>query len=140
MSLDRFVNAQDGVYETALGELRAGHKRTHWMWFIFPQLAALGRSQTAKFYGIEDLAEARAYCRDPLLGSRLEACAHAVLSHREDRAETIMGPVDALKLRSSMTLFLVACDCSVFQDVLDAFYEGEPCPLTQELLGPETGP
>lgn len=104
--LDRFVQAQaGGVYERALRELRAGRKRGHWMWFVFPQIAALGSSPISQRYAIVSLAEARAYLRHPLLGSRLQECAMAVISADAPHAEAIFGPIDALKLRSSMTLF-----------------------------------
>ena len=108
--LDRFVEAQaDGVYEQALAELRAGAKRSHWMWFIFPQHRDLGRSATAKYYGLSGVEEARAYAAHPLLGARLRECAAAVLEHLGDKsAEAILGPVDAMKLRSSMDIFAEA--------------------------------
>ncbi len=134
MGLDRFIEAQDGVFETALGELEAGRKQSHWMWFIFPQLAALGRSATAKFYGIKDVAEAEAYLAHPVLGGRLEAAARAVLGHSGQPAEAILGPVDALKLRSSATLFRAAGGGAVFQAILDAFYDGKVCAATQQLV------
>ena len=107
-NLERFVTAQaGGVYEQALEELRRGRKATHWMWFIFPQHRDLRRSPTAKFYGLSGIEEAAAYAAHPLLGARLRQCCSAVLPHLEKGipAETIMGPVDALKLRSSMELF-----------------------------------
>ena len=108
--LDRFVEAQaGGVYEQALAELRAGAKRSHWMWFIFPQHRDLGRSATAKLYGLSGVDEARAYAAHPLLGPRLRECAAAVLSHLDEKsAEAIFGPVDAMKLRSSMDIFAEA--------------------------------
>jgi uncharacterized protein (DUF1810 family) len=108
--LDRFVEAQaDGVYEQALAELRAGQKRGHWMWYIFPQHRDLGRSATAKFYGMSGVEEARAYAAHPLLGPRLRASAAAVLEHLgETNAEAILGPIDAMKLRSSMDIFAAA--------------------------------
>ena len=121
--LDRFVAAQEPVYAQALGELRAGRKQSHWMWFIFPQLAELGRSATARFYGIGSAAEAAAYLAHPLLGSRLVECSHVLLAHRGTRPDEIMGSIDAMKLRSSMTLFeAVAERPEPFADVLDAFY------------------
>jgi uncharacterized protein (DUF1810 family) len=133
--LDRFVAAQQGIYEQALDELRRGRKRSHWMWFVFPQLAGLGRSETARFYGIASAAEARAYLAHPLLGGRLRECAAALLPHRSTRAEAILGPVDALKLRSSMTLFdAVAGDGAPFAAVLDAFYGAVRDPATLSLL------
>ena len=108
--LERFVEAQrDGVFEQALAELRAGQKRSHWMWFIFPQHRDLGRGETAKYYGLSGLEEARAYAAHPVLGRRLRECAAAVLEHLGDRsAEAILGPVDAMKLRSSMRIFAEA--------------------------------
>ena len=108
--LERFVEAQaDGVFEQALAELRAGQKRSHWMWFIFPQHRNLGRSGTAKYYGLSGLEEARAYAAHPVLGRRLRECAAAVLEHLGDKsAEAILGPVDAMKLRSSMKIFAEA--------------------------------
>lgn len=133
--LARFRDAQQGVYDTALAELRAGRKRTHWMWFVFPQLRSLGRSPTAKRYGIADADEARAYLADPVLGPRLVEAAAAVLAHRGTPAEAIMGQVDALKLRSSATLFEAAGGDPVFRDVLDAFYDGARCKLTLAELG-----
>lgn len=108
--LDRFVEAQaGGVYERALAELRAGEKRSHWMWFIFPQARDLGRSSTALFYGLSGVEEARAYAAHPLLGARLRECAAAVLDHLGDKsAQAILGQVDAMKLMSSMEVFAEA--------------------------------
>lgn len=133
--LSRFHDAQAGTYDTALAELRRGRKDSHWMWFIFPQLAALGRSGTAKFYGIRDLDEARAYLADPVLGPRLLACVRAVLAHPEKRPEEILGAVDALKLRSCATLFAAAGGAPDFADIVDDFYAGVPCALTKAELG-----
>lgn len=134
--LDRFVRAQARTYAEALAELRAGRKTSHWMWFIFPQLRELGRSETARFYGIGSADEARAYLAHPLLGSRLRECCAALLLHHGASPEAIMGAVDALKLRSSMTLFeAVAADPEPFAAVLDAFYGGEGDPATLTLLG-----
>lgn len=134
MNLHRFHEAQAGTYATALAELQAGRKRSHWMWFIFPQLASLGRSGTAKFYGIADLEEARAYLADPVLGPRLIACAEAMLQHPDRSAEDILGPVDALKLRSSATLF-EAAGAQVMGRVLATFYGGERCGATGAEVG-----
>lgn len=133
--LGRFHDAQEGAYATALAELRAGRKRSHWMWFIFPQLRALGRSPTAHHFGIADLEEARAYLADPVLGPRLVACARAVLAHRGESPEAILRGVDAMKFRSSATLFEAAGGDPVFARILDAFYDGERCRLTTERLG-----
>ena len=132
--LSRFHDAQAKTYPRALAELRGGAKRSHWMWFIFPQLASLGRSATARFYGIAGLAEARAYLADPVLGPRLDACAAALLAHRGLSAAQIMGTVDALKLRSCATLFRQAGGGPHFQALLDRYYNGVPCPLTLAAL------
>src|SRR4029450_865412 len=109
-SLSRFIEAQaGGVYEQALAELRAGQKRTHWMWFIFPQHRDLGRSPTAKFYGLRGVEEARAYAQHPVLGHRLRECARAILPQLvANGPEQVLGPVDALKLKSSMQIFAEA--------------------------------
>ena len=105
------------------------------MWFVFPQLRGLGRSPTAEHYGIEGLDEARAYLAEPVLGPRLEEISAAILVHKATPARAILGPVDVLKLRSSMTLFSAAGGVPVFAQVLAAFYSGQPCPLTHDLLG-----
>lgn len=132
--LARFRQAQDAVWPAPVEELRAGRKQGHWMWFVFPQLGALGRSGTAKFYGIADLAEARAYLADPLLRARLIRAAEAVLARSGQPAEAIMGGIDALKLRSSMTLFEQAePGIAIFGQVIDAFYGGIRDPLTLDL-------
>ncbi len=124
--LGRFVEAQRPVYPEVLAELGAGTKRTHWMWFIFPQIAGLGRSPAAQKYAIADLDEARAYLAHAVLGPRLLECTGAMLSWagRKD-AETILGPVDAMKLRSSMTLFESAGGGAVFSRALESFFGGE---------------
>ena len=135
--LERFVQAQDGggTYEQALRELRAGRKTSHWMWFVFPQLAGLGHSPMAQAYALSSLQQARDYLAHPVLGPRLRACTAAVLSHPERSAEQVMGGIDALKLRSSMTLFARAApDEAAFREVLDAFYGGEPDARTDQLL------
>lgn len=133
--LHRFVTAQDGLYDLALGELNRGRKESHWMWFIFPQLRGLGRSPMAHRYGIADLAEAEAYLAHDVLGPRLLACAEATLSHAGTPAETIFGPIDAAKLRSSTTLFAAATAApSSFDRILEVFFDGQPCPLTQDRL------
>ena len=132
--LNRFHTAQATVFPTALAELRNGRKVSHWMWFILPQLKSLGRSPTAQHFGIEGLEEARAYLADPVLKDRLTRVALALLSHPDETAEAILGPVDALKLRSSATLFREAGGGPEFQDILDTFYGGKPCLLTMEAL------
>ncbi|HZA03628.1 MAG TPA: DUF1810 domain-containing protein [Propionibacteriaceae bacterium] len=130
MDLERFVRAQDehGTYTQALAELRAGRKTSHWMWFVFPQVAGLGRSATAQAYAIADLAEAQAYLAHPVLGPRLVECAEMVAEHRDKSAEQIFGGIDAMKLRSSMTLFAAADpDQPVFAGVLARFFpEADP--------------
>lgn len=138
--LDRFVTAQAPIYTLALAELRAGRKRSHWMWFIFPQLRALGRSATAIHYGIGTIEEARAYRAHPVLGPRLDECCAALLLHRDQSPAAIMGEIDALKLRSSMTLFERTAEPTPFAAVLDAFYDGARDPLTLELLNAPAPP
>ena len=134
-ALDRFVDAQDGVYAQALAELRAGRKESHWMWFVFPQVAGLGRSPTAQYYAIGSAGEARAYLGHPLLGPRLRECTEAVLTHPNRSAEEIFGAIDALKFRSSMTLFEAVDEDGAFGAALDAFYGGVRDPATLEQLG-----
>jgi uncharacterized protein (DUF1810 family) len=132
--LERFVRPQAGSYAAALADLRRGRKQSHWMWWVFPQLAGLGHSPTAQEYAIRSLAEARAYLAHPLLGSRLVEATQAVVA-APGPAGAILGPVDALKLRSSMTLFAAAADDPApFRAALDRFYRGEPDPKTLELL------
>jgi uncharacterized protein (DUF1810 family) len=134
--LERFVQAQDGVQPRALNELRAGRKASHWMWFVFPQVAGLGSSATSQHYAIGSLDEARAYLDHPVLGPRLVECARAVLSHPQRTARQILGSPDDAKLRSSMTLFALAADSEpLFQQVLDTFFAGERDQRTVELLG-----
>ena len=133
--LDRFVGAQRDVYPQALAELTAGSKRSHWMWFVFPQIAGLGRTATAQRYAIADLAEARAYLAHPVLGPRLTECAQALLGVHGRTATQILGTPDDLKLRSSMTLFARAADDpAVFRAVLDRYYGGEDDPATLQRL------
>jgi uncharacterized protein (DUF1810 family) len=125
--LQRFVLAQDQdqIFERAVRELQAGRKQSHWMWFVFPQIAGLGRSPMAQLYAIGDLAEAQAYLEHPVLGPRLLACANLLTSGSGGSAEEIFGAVDAQKLHSSMTLFARAAPQErVFQDVLDRYFEG----------------
>ena len=126
-TLDRFVHAQEagGTYGTALAELRAGRKRSHWMWFVLPQLAGLGRSEMARRYAIRDLAEARAYLDHPVLGPRLLDCARALTALDTTEPVAVLGSTDAQKLRSSMTLFARAApDEPVFRAVLDQYFDG----------------
>lgn len=136
--LQRFVDAQDddGTYESALRELRDGRKRSHWMWFIFPQLAGLGQSPTSRRYAISSLEEARAYVEHPVLGPRLEECARALLQRTGGSARDIFGGIDAMKLRSSMTLFHRADpDNALYSEVLDRYFGGELDSATDRLLG-----
>jgi uncharacterized protein (DUF1810 family) len=144
--LQRFVEAQDtdGTYDAALRELRAGRKTSHWMWFVFPQLAGLGRSATARHYALRSPDEARAYLAHPVLGPRLLTCARTLAALPTDDPVAVLGSVDAQKLRSSMTLFArVAPDEPVFRQVLDRCFGGEDDPLTRDLLDgtapPSTG-
>jgi uncharacterized protein (DUF1810 family) len=134
--LERFLQAQDrGTYEQALSELRAGAKRSHWMWFVFPQVAGLGRSATAQQYAISGLPEAQAYLDHPVLGPRLVECAQALLELDTADAVRVFGPIDAVKLRSSMTLFERAePEAAVFGQVLDRFFGGERDPETTRRL------
>lgn len=134
--LHRFVAAQAPVIDDVIAELAAGRKRTHWMWFVFPQIAGLGFSPTAQLYAIGSRAEALAYWRHPLLGPRLARCAALVRDAGARSAQAIFGSPDDLKLRSSMTLFAaVATDEPVFRAVLDRYWHGEPDARTVALLG-----
>ena len=138
--LERFVDAQSGgVYERAIDELRRGRKSSHWMWFVFPQLRGLGRSETSRFYGIDGLEEAAAYLGHPMLGPRLRAAFQAVLA-APGSAEAILGPVDAMKLRSSATLFERAAPADpLFGAVLERFFGGERDARTLALLDGQPG-
>lgn len=139
--LDRFLPPQDETHAAALSELARGRKESHWMWWTFPQLAHLGRSPTARAYGIADLAEAEAYLGHPVLGPRLTQAARAMLALAGRDAAEVLGPVDALKLRSSATLFAAVPGAGPeFQALIDAFFGGEGDPLTQAAapFGPRT--
>lgn len=133
--LERFVTAQDGVFDQALSELQSGYKRTHWIWFVFPQIAGLGHSTMARHYSIRDRSEAKDYLAHPILEPRLRQATTALLSWK-DRwdAESILGSIDALKVRSSMTLFEAVGGNAVFASVLDAFYDGSRDERTLQLL------
>ena len=135
-SLDRFVRAQAGIYRTALAELHAGGKRTHWMWFIFPQMQGLGKSANARTYAIHSREEARAYLDHELLGPRLLECTQAMLAHAGQRKPVeILGPIDTMKFRSSMTLFeAVADDPKPFAQALDQMCNGDRDKATLELI------
>jgi uncharacterized protein (DUF1810 family) len=136
--LRRFVDAQDRVYPTVLDELRGGRKRSHWIWFVFPQLRGLGRSQTALHYGISSLEEAQAYLAHPVLGPRLRECTRLVAAIDDSSADDVFGWPDNLKVRSSMTLFARATDDpdvrAEFRAVLDKFYDGAEDSATVDLL------
>jgi uncharacterized protein (DUF1810 family) len=133
--LERFVSAQQSHFATALAELRAGSKRTHWMWFVFPQMAGLGSSSTSAHYAIRSREEARCYLEHPVLGPRLRECAEALLAVHGRTASAILGYPDVLKLKSSMTLFAgIEGPGSVFERVLAKYYDGRRCERTLELL------
>jgi uncharacterized protein (DUF1810 family) len=138
MSLERFRTAQTGVYERATAELRAGRKQSHWMWFVFPQVAGLGLSINAQVYAIASLDEARVYLADDILGPRLRECAAILTGLDTTDAEEVFGEVDAMKLRSSMTLFARAAagtpDEKSFTDVLDHYFGGVADAATHRLL------
>ena len=133
--LGRFAAAQERSFDAALAELRQGRKRTHWMWYVFPQLAGLGDSEMSRRYAIHTAEEARAYLAHPLLGPRLVACAEATLAVEGRTAHEIFGSPDELKLRSSATLFAsVSPPGSVYERLLAKYFQGEPDPRTLELL------
>ena len=134
-NLSRFLKAQGPVYEQALAEIRAGRKRTHWMWYVFPQFAGLGHSPTSVHYAVASSDEAETYLAHPILGPRLIECAEAVLENEGRSASDIFGSPDDLKLRSSATLFAaVAPDGSVFHRIIDKFFDGEQDVRTIELM------
>lgn len=134
--LERFVRAQNGDYARALAELQRGAKRSHWMWYIFPQMRGLGASQMSRRYGLGSRAEAEAYLRHPVLGPRLRTCAAALLAVTGRTAREILGSPDDLKLRSSATLFAEVSGERVFRDLLERFFGGKPDPETLRLLAP----
>jgi uncharacterized protein (DUF1810 family) len=133
--LQRFLDAQKPVYERVRRELRAGSKESHWMWFIFPQIAGLGRSPTSVLYAISSLDEAKAYLAHPVLGPRLRECAKLALDVEGRTARQIFGPIDEMKFRSSMTLFMKAApDEPLFSQSLEKYFGGRPDPATLERL------
>ncbi|MEM0970324.1 MAG: DUF1810 domain-containing protein [Verrucomicrobiota bacterium] len=137
--LHRFVEIQEREYPRALLELTRGRKTSHWIWFIFPQIAGLGRSSLSQRFAISSRAEARAYQAHPVLGPRLRDCCQALLAHRDRRIDQILDAPDDLKVRSSMTLFAeIDTHEIVFQEVIDAFFEGKRDRLTQEILEEES--
>ena len=131
---EHFIAAQESVYPQVLAELRAGQKRSHWMWFVFPQLRELGHSSTAKHYGLGGLGDAKAYAAHPLLGARLRECVRLANAVEGKTARELFGTPDDLKYRSCVTLFLAATDEPLFQDALDRFYGGVEDPLTVDAL------
>ncbi|MBR5716099.1 MAG: DUF1810 domain-containing protein [Bacteroidales bacterium] len=138
-NLERFVEAQDteplGDYRQALAEMRAGEKRGHWIWYIFPQMRGLGRSPNSDFFGLSGLEEAKAYLAHEVLGPRLREITEAVLENEEEPVEVLMGwEVDAMKLKSSMTLFDAASPNDIFGDVLDTFFDGQRCRKTLSMI------
>lgn len=139
-TLDRFLVAQSADYATALAELRRGRKESHWIWYVLPQLRGLGVSSMSREYGISDLSEARAYLEHPVLGPRLRECVRAICAHEGASAVDILGSIDALKFRSSLTLFAAAArDDELFRAALGQFFGGQPDPKTIQLLSASDG-
>ena len=133
--LDRFVEAQSTAYDTAIGELRSGRKRSHWIWYILPQLRGLGTSQMSTQYGLQSLAEARAYLAHPLLGPRIRECVRTLNALPGNDATAVLGGIDAVKLRSCLTVFAEASqDELLFQEGLDKYFQGQPDAATLSLL------
>ena len=134
-NLDRFITAQAPVYDTVLAELRAGRRSSHWIWFIFPQIAGLGHSNMAQQFAIASLEEAKAYLQHPVLGQRLRECTHLVLNVEGRRADEIFPYPDNLKFRSCMTLFMsAATDNTLFKNALLKYFDGQPDQLTMNVL------
>ncbi|OGX89479.1 calpastatin [Hymenobacter lapidarius] len=133
-NMQRFVDAQASSYQTALSEIKNGKKRSHWMWYIFPQIQGLGLSETARFYALADVREAAAYLAHPVLGSRLLEISRALLRLESADARHILGSPDDLKLKSSMTLFALVGTDPVFQQVLNKFYQGSPDDKTLRIV------
>lgn len=139
--LCRFIEAQEIPYfcgyKHALEEVKNGKKTNHWIWYIFPQLRCLGRSSRAHYYGIADRAEAERYLNNQILGSRIREITEALLAHRDKTALEIFGEIDAIKVRSCMTMFDYLSPCDIFSEVLDSFYESERCELTLKVMRQE---
>ncbi len=133
-NISRFREASDWNYEFALKEIRNGQKRSHWIWYIFPQMRGLGFSHNSQFYGIADLTEAELYLNDPILGPRLREISTALLEHNDKSAADIFGTVDAKKVQSSMTLFDLVCPNDIFEVVLEKYYNGKRCIQTIGLI------
>jgi len=137
VDLERFLDAQTSTYDRAVAELTAGRKTSHWMWWVFPQITGLGNSPTSVRYAIADLDEARAYLAHPVLGARLHRCADVLLGLPGEDPEAVVGGIDAVKLRSSMTLFALADPAdATFPAVLAKFFDAEPDPLTRAIARP----
>lgn len=134
-NLKRFLKAQETDYSTALSEIKNGRKRSHWMWYIFPQIQGLGFSEASKYYGIKDVNEAEAFLNHPILGNRLLNIGKALLELPENNVNKILGSPDDVKLKSSMTLFVTTGTDPVFQAVLDKFFDGEKDQATLKLIG-----
>jgi len=134
-NLQRFIDAQNNLYEQVIKELKQGNKTTHWMWFIFPQIKGLGNSPTAVFYSISNLEEAKAYMENPILCNRLIECCQIILELKDKSANDIFGYTDAMKLKSSMTLFSLVSDNDVFERVLDMYFKGEKDSATLKIVG-----
>ncbi len=134
--LQRFLNAQENVYERALSEIKSGRKRSHWMWFVFPQVEGLGTSSTSRRYAIRSVAEAKAYLDDPLLGPRLLESAKAALAAQTSSASELFGSPDDMKLRSCATLFAsVSSEGSIFSRLINKYFDGKPDQRTLQLIG-----
>lgn len=133
-NLERFIEAQEKAYHIALQELREGRKRTHWVWYVFPQLKGLGHSQNSQFFGIDGLEEARAYAEHPILGQRLREVAEILLKWPADSVEDAFGYIDTIKLRSCMTLFDIVAPDDIFSLVLNHLFNGQRCKLTMRRL------
>lgn len=135
--INRFLEAQNSPfsgYEQALKEIRKGKKTSHWIWYIFPQLRCLGRSNRANYYGIADKLEAQRYLEHPILGERIREISNALLEYKDKTALSILGQIDAIKVRSSMTMFDFLSPNDIFGQLLDTFYKGERCKITLELM------
>jgi len=134
MTLERFIKAQEIDYQIALSEMRAGRKRSHWMWYIFPQIKGLGFSSTAQYYAIQSKKEAEEYLAHPVLGKRLHEISEALLEIKSSDASRVMGYPDDMKLKSSMTLFYLVSGDEIFKKVLDKFFDGDIDKKTEKLL------
>lgn len=133
-NLSRFHKAQEYLYQTALSEIKDGYKQSHWMWFVFPQIKGLGRSSTARYYAISCVDEAKAYLEDDVLGGRIREICNELLNHSEKSVQHMLGGIDSIKLKSSMTLFDLVSPNDVFNKILDAFYSGERDKCTIEIV------